>query len=127
MHLPPYIGAEPFDLSIVIGNLLDNAIEASKKVKAEERSVCVEIRVDRRNLMMMVSNHYEEERKKSGNHYMTTKKADSRRICFSHAPEKIRTPDTTVRSRMLYPAELLTHAAACLSLTAQELLYPLWR
>lgn len=24
------------------------------------------------------------------------------------APEKIRTPDTTVRSRMLYPAELLT-------------------
>ncbi len=25
------------------------------------------------------------------------------------APEKIRTPDTTVRSRMLYPAELLTH------------------
>lgn len=46
---------------------------------------------------------------------------------FFHAPEKIRTPDTTVRSRMLYPAELLTHAAACLSLTAQELLYPLWR
>ena len=46
---------------------------------------------------------------------------------FIHAPEKIRTPDTTVRSRMLYPAELLTHAAACLSLTAQELLYPLWR
>lgn len=34
-------------------------------MKAEERSVCVEIRVDRRNLMMMVSNHYEEERKKS--------------------------------------------------------------
>ena len=30
---------------------------------------------------------------------------------FLHAPEKIRTPDTTVRSRMLYPAELLTHAA----------------
>ena len=43
-------------------------------MKAEERSVCVEIRVDRRNLMMMVSNHYEEERKKSGNHYMTTKR-----------------------------------------------------
>ena len=28
---------------------------------------------------------------------------------FPRAPEKIRTPDTTVRSRMLYPAELLTH------------------
>ena len=28
------------------------------------------------------------------------------------APEKIRTPDTTVRSRMLYPAELLTHPRA---------------
>jgi hypothetical protein len=30
------------------------------------------------------------------------------------APEKIRTPDTTVRSRMLYPAELLTHTTVCL-------------
>jgi wyosine [tRNA(Phe)-imidazoG37] synthetase (radical SAM superfamily) len=31
------------------------------------------------------------------------------RCLFFSAPEKIRTPDTTVRSRMLYPAELLTH------------------
>ena len=31
---------------------------------------------------------------------------------FLRAPEKIRTPDTTVRSRMLYPAELLTHPCA---------------
>ncbi len=31
-------------------------------------------------------------------------------MSFEEAVE-IRTPDTTVRSRMLYPAELLTHAA----------------
>lgn len=31
------------------------------------------------------------------------------RCLFFSAPEKIRTPDTTVRSRMLYPTELLTH------------------
>ena len=74
LMIPRDLKVETEDICICLGNLLDNAIEASKKVKAEERSVCVEIRVDRRNLMMMVSNHYEEERKKSGNHYMTTKK-----------------------------------------------------
>ena len=61
--IPRDLKVETEDICICLGNLLDNAIEASKKVKAEERSVCVEIRVDRRNLMMMVSNHYEEERK----------------------------------------------------------------
>ena len=76
--IPRDLKVETEDICICLGNLLDNAIEASKKVKAEERSVCVEIRVDRRNLMMMVSNHYEEERKKSGNHYMTTKKEKHR-------------------------------------------------
>ena len=65
---------ETEDICICLGNLLDNAIEASKKVKVEERAVYVEIRVDKRNLMMTVSNHYEEERKKSGNNYITTKK-----------------------------------------------------
>ena len=38
---------------------------------------------------------------------------------LSSAPEKIRTPDTTVRSRMLYPAELLTH---CCSSTAKAII-----
>ena len=33
------------------------------------------------------------------------------------APEKIRTPDTTVRSRMLYPAELLTPIGGSVSFT----------
>ena len=78
LMIPRDLKVETEDICICLGNLLDNAIEASKKVKAEERSVCVEIRVDRRNLMMMVSNHYEEERKKSGNHYMTTKKEKHR-------------------------------------------------
>ena len=80
LMIPRDLKVETEDICICLGNLLDNAIEASKKVKAEERSVCVEIRVDRRNLMMMVSNHYEEERKKSGNHYMTTKKEKHRHI-----------------------------------------------
>ena len=72
--IPRELKVETEDICICLGNLLDNAIEASKKVKVEERAVYVEIRVDKRNLMMTVSNHYEEERKKSGNNYITTKK-----------------------------------------------------
>ena len=72
--LPQRVSVDIGDMGVLYGNLLDNAIEASKKVKVEERAVYVEIRVDKRNLMMTVSNHYEEERKKSGNNYITTKK-----------------------------------------------------
>lgn len=74
LMIPRDLKVETEDICICLGNLLDNAIEASKKVQGGERSVYIEIRVDRRNLMMMVSNHYEEERKKSGNSYITTKK-----------------------------------------------------
>ena len=41
---------------------------------------------------------------------MIRKKASANADALISAPEKIRTPDTTVRSRMLYPAELLTHS-----------------
>lgn len=74
LMIPRELKVETEDICICLGNLLDNAIEASKKVQVEERAVYVEIRVDKRNLMMTVSNHYEEERKKSGNNYITTKK-----------------------------------------------------
>lgn len=72
--IPRDLEVETEDVCICLGNLLDNAIEASKKVQKDKRNVYVEIRVDKRNLMMTVSNYYEEERKKCGNTYLTTKK-----------------------------------------------------
>ena len=41
--------------------------------------------------------------------YLCTKKERYKNVLFCGAPEGIRTPDLTVRSRSLYPAELQAH------------------
>ena len=56
VHLPPYIGAELFDLSIVIGNLLDNAIEAAMAVEQEKRYVHVESKFQEGRLLLSIKN-----------------------------------------------------------------------
>ena len=45
--------------------------------------------------------------------YITKNHLSYLKWSYTHAPEKIRTPDTLVRSQVLYPAELLTHIYEC--------------
>jgi Signal transduction histidine kinase regulating citrate/malate metabolism len=51
-----------YDLCVVLGNMLDNAIEASKKVKvAEDRYMVIKIHADESTLLIHVHNHMENE------------------------------------------------------------------
>ncbi len=51
-----------YDLCVVLGNLLDNAIEASKKIKmAEDRHILIHIRSNEVALFIRVRNHVERE------------------------------------------------------------------
>ncbi len=53
---------ERYDLCVVLGNMLDNAIEASKKVKvAEDRNIRVYIRSSESALFIRIRNHVERE------------------------------------------------------------------
>lgn len=61
------------DVCNVIGNLLDNAIEASEILEEENRIVDVKVKMEGTNLLIVVENHYLGQRKKVGNVYLTAK------------------------------------------------------
>ncbi|HEY2493743.1 MAG TPA: GHKL domain-containing protein [Paenibacillus sp.] len=56
------IHIDRYDLCVVIGNMLDNAIEASKKIKiAEDRYILIKIHSTESNLLIHIMNHMENE------------------------------------------------------------------
>ncbi|WP_416235500.1 sensor histidine kinase [Paenibacillus campi] len=58
----PELPIERYDLSVVLGNMLDNAVEASKHVRqAEDRLIQVDIRSSEAALLIRVRNHTERE------------------------------------------------------------------
>lgn len=73
--------AIPFDLKwpednlcIIIGNLLDNAIEGTQKLKEEERQIYLEMMLKVDNLFILIKNPcMEQSLMKKGGHFLTTK------------------------------------------------------
>ena len=62
-----------FDLAIILGNLLDNAIEAVAELE-KERQIKTNINYDKGRLIILVENPYQGERVKDGNRYLSTNK-----------------------------------------------------
>lgn len=56
LHLAKPIEMEDFDLCILLGNLLDNAIQAEKEIEKQARSVRVRAEIVKRNLVMEIRN-----------------------------------------------------------------------
>ena len=61
------------EISICLGNLLDNAIEAAKEVEPDRRQVDVKIKVQGHNLYIAIRNPYARPRIQKGEEYITTK------------------------------------------------------
>lgn len=61
------------EVSVCLGNLLDNAMEAVKKTEVEKRTVTIVIKVQGHNLYISVKNPYITPRVKKGTEYLTTK------------------------------------------------------
>lgn len=56
-----HIQVERYDLCVVLGNMLDNAIEASKKIKiAEDRYMLIKIHSNPSNIFIHILNHIEQ-------------------------------------------------------------------
>lgn len=59
-HIPEKLPVDEIDMSILLGNILDNAIEASRKIAEEEnRKIKVDIHMMKDNLFIHVTNPYE--------------------------------------------------------------------
>lgn len=61
------------EISICLGNLLDNAIEAVRDVEKDGRKIAIRIKVQSHNLYIEIRNPYESSRNRKGENYITTK------------------------------------------------------
>lgn len=58
LKVPEKLNVRPFDLSVILGNLMDNAIEAASKSK-NEKKINVSIDLDRNVLYINISNSFD--------------------------------------------------------------------
>lgn len=71
--VPPHLNIDSVDLSVILSNLLDNAIEASLKLE-DNRMIESHIHIYKGNLFISVKNNYNGEIISSHAVYLTTKK-----------------------------------------------------
>ncbi len=74
VSIPKDLAIEPFDLNVILGNLLDNAIFAAKQTK--EKYLKVRISYKAGMLLIHIENSYAGQLVKEGRRYVTTKKED---------------------------------------------------
>lgn len=72
INVPEDIEINSFDFNIIVGNLLENAIEAAQH--SEKKWLEVFLSYEQRILFIRIRNSYNSEIKKQGNTYITTKK-----------------------------------------------------
>lgn len=76
--IPPDLPQDVSDLCIIMGNLLDNAIEASKEVKEKKREINITLKYEHKKLYINVKNPYEGQRLKSKEGEFITSKNDKK-------------------------------------------------
>lgn len=75
--VPSSLPIADVDLSVMIGNLLDNAMEACMKVPPQQRFIRLYIARAKENLYIYVMNSADGTYRRGGGHYLTTKPSDS--------------------------------------------------
>lgn len=75
VNLPRKIGVKVFDLNVIFGNLLENAILAAEK--AEDMWVSLFVKYEKGMLFIEIKNSYSQQLNKNGKLYFTTKKDTS--------------------------------------------------
>ena len=71
INVPEKMNIRPFDLSVVLGNLLDNAIEAT--CKCNEKIIKISAELDRNVLYINISNSFDGKLSFKGDKYVSTK------------------------------------------------------
>ncbi|MBD5535913.1 MAG: GHKL domain-containing protein [Lachnospiraceae bacterium] len=72
--VPASLPFESGHLAIVLGNLLENALEACRDIPGEKGFICLDISYAKDIFQLCIKNNYQEKRKKDNiGHYLTTK------------------------------------------------------
>lgn len=75
-QLPKQLSIDDVDMCVILGNLLDNALEACAKLEAKERFLRIYLAVRKRQLYMSVQNSAKQELGFEERHYITTKRGN---------------------------------------------------
>lgn len=73
-QVPEALSVEDVDLCVILGNLLDNAIEACEQIAAEQRFLRIYMAVNKSQLYLSVQNAAKEELSFDERHYITNKR-----------------------------------------------------
>ena len=71
VHIPDKLNIVAFDLNVIIGNLMDNAIEGIKET--EDKTIYFEMALDRSMLFIKVKNHFLGSIKRRNGEFLSTK------------------------------------------------------
>jgi two-component system, LytTR family, sensor histidine kinase AgrC len=71
IHIPDKLNIQAFDLNVIIGNLMDNAIEGSREV--EDKKITFDMVLDRSMLFIKVQNHYNGQLNRRRGEFLSTK------------------------------------------------------
>ncbi|MCI9336711.1 MAG: GHKL domain-containing protein [Lachnospiraceae bacterium] len=75
-RLPERLPVEDVDLCVILGNLLDNAIEACRKVEEDSRSLRLYMAVNKGQFYLSLQNSAPEEPDFDARHYITSKRGN---------------------------------------------------
>ncbi len=75
-QLPEKIPVEDVDLCVILGNLLDNALESCAQIEEKERFLRIYMTVNKRQLYLSVQNSAKEETDFDARHYITKKRGN---------------------------------------------------
>lgn len=70
------------DLNVILGNLLDNAMEAAQELEEKEKEIYLTVKSDKTAMLIDISNKYRGERKKDKQGNYVTGKADKNKHGF---------------------------------------------
>lgn len=73
-QVPEQISVEDVDLCVILGNLLDNALEACEKIDPDKRFLRIYMTVNKSQLYLSVQNSAKEELDFNERHYITNKR-----------------------------------------------------
>ncbi len=76
MEIPTHLPFDSADLCIILGNVLDNALEANIRVKIQNAFIKLYMRMDINNLLIIVENSFDGHISKSKEGRLQTLKAD---------------------------------------------------
>ena len=75
-ELPQQLSISDIDLCVILGNLLDNAIEACEKIETDRRFLRVYIAVNKKQLYISIQNSAKEELDFNERNYISTKRGN---------------------------------------------------